>query len=181
MIKTRKKIIEQIRQKFINDRPSIGTWQQIPNSSIAEILGQAGYDWVAVDMEHGSISLDQLPDLFRALELGNTLPLARIAESTKNNCKQALDAGAGGIIAPMIENAAKLIEIKDACCWPPSGTRGVGYSRANLFGKYFEDYVFLRFEEIENWLTKRPNEKAKDVILDHMKELAIEEGLGKQK
>ena len=141
MINTRKKIIEQIRQKFINHKPSIGTWQQIPNASISEILGQAGYDWVAIDMEHGSINVDQLPDLFRALELGNTLPLARIAESTKENCKQALDAGAGGIIAPMIENAAKLIEIKDACCWPPSGTRGVGYSRANLFGKYFEDYV----------------------------------------
>ena len=46
--------------------------------------------------------------------------------------------------------------------------------------KYFEDYVFLGFEEIENWLSKRPNENAKDVILDRMKELAVNEGLGKQ-
>ncbi len=132
--------INSIREKLQNDQLSIGTWQQIPNASISEILGQAGYDWVAVDMEHGSISVDQLPDLFRAIELGGTLPLARIAESKPKDCKQALDAGAGGIIAPMIESANQLNLIKNSCCWPPAGIRGVGYSRANLFGKNFDSY-----------------------------------------
>ena len=132
--------IKTIRKKFQNDQVSIGTWQQIPNASISEILGQAGYDWIAVDMEHGSISVDQLPNLFRAIELGDTLPLARIAESKPKDCKQALDAGAGGIIAPMIENAEQLKMVRNICCWPPIGTRGVGFSRANLFGKNFESY-----------------------------------------
>lgn len=132
--------INSIREKLQNNRASIGTWQQIPHSSISEILGYAGYDWVTVDMEHGSISVEQLPDLFRAIELGGTLPLARIADSAKTDCKQALDAGAGGIIAPMIENADQLNKIKDACCWPPTGSRGVGFSRANLFGKHFDSY-----------------------------------------
>ena len=72
-------LIKSIRNKLENNKVSIGTWQQISNASISEILGQAGYDWVAVDMEHGSISTHQLPDLFRAIELGGTLPLARIA------------------------------------------------------------------------------------------------------
>ena len=76
---------------------------QIPHPSIAEVMGQAGYDWVAVDMEHGSISHAQLPDLFRALELGETLPLVRLVEGTTKECKQALDAGAGGVIIPMVE------------------------------------------------------------------------------
>ena len=136
----RLEIIKIIRNKLENNQVSIGTWQQIPHASISEILGQAGYDWVAVDMEHGSISVNQLPDLFRAIELGGTLPLARIAESTPKDCKQALDAGAGGIIAPMIENAEQLKMVRNACCWPPVGTRGVGFSRANLFGKNFESY-----------------------------------------
>jgi 2-dehydro-3-deoxyglucarate aldolase len=113
---------------------------QIPHSSIAEIIGQAGYDWVAVDMEHGAISTNQLPDLFRALELGDTLPLVRLAHAHSKDCKQALDAGAGGVIVPMIESAKQLIEVRDACRWPPSGNRGVGFSRANLFGKHFETY-----------------------------------------
>lgn len=91
-------------------------------------------------MEHGAIAVHQLPDLFRALELGGTLPLARLAHGHPNDCKQALDAGAGGIIVPMIESAEQLVVVRDACRWPPAGTRGVGFSRANLFGKHFEAY-----------------------------------------
>lgn len=132
--------IQQIRERLRSGGHSIGSWMQIPHPSIAEIMGQAGYDWVAVDMEHGAIAAHQLPDLFRALELGNTLPLARIAQGHPKDCKQALDAGAGGIIVPMIESAEQLVAVRDACRWPPAGTRGVGFSRANLFGKHFEVY-----------------------------------------
>lgn len=133
--------IQKLRQNLQQGGYSVGSWIQIPNSSVAEIMGKSGYDWVAVDLEHGSISAHQLPDLFRALELGDTLPLARIAQSHPKDCKQALDAGAGGVIVPMIENSTQLEKVRDACCWPPSGKRGVGFSRANLFGQSFENYA----------------------------------------
>ena len=136
----REKKIHEIRQALADDLPSIGSWIQIPHASLAEIIGQAGYDWVAVDMEHGSISIHQLPDLFRALELGGTLPLVRLARGHTKDCKQALDAGAGGVIVPMVESAAQLLAVRDACRWPPAGSRGVGFSRANLFGKHFDAY-----------------------------------------
>lgn len=116
--------IKLIRKKLKSGKASLGTWQQIPHSAISEILGNSNFDWVAVDLEHGSISPYQLPDLFRAIESGGTLPLARIAESKPKDCKLALDAGAGGIIAPMVESAEQLEMIKNACCWPPAGTRG---------------------------------------------------------
>lgn len=132
--------IKRLREKLRAGGVSIGSWMQIPHPSIAEIMGQAGYDWVAVDMEHGSIGVQQLPDLFRALELGNTLPLARVAQGHAKDCKQALDAGAVGIIVPMIESAKQLAELRDVCRWPPAGRRGVGFSRANLFGQHFEFY-----------------------------------------
>ena len=133
--------IRLIRQSLQEGKPSIGSWMQIPHPSIAEIMGQAGYDWVAVDMEHGAIAIHQLPDLFRALELGNTLPIARLAHGQPKDCKQALDAGAGGVIVPMVESAAQLTQVRDASCWPPTGTRGMGFSRANLFGKHFDAYI----------------------------------------
>ncbi|WP_445781237.1 HpcH/HpaI aldolase family protein [Shewanella sp.] len=133
--------IEEIRARLQAREASIGSWMQIPDSSVAEIMGSCRFDWVAVDMEHGAISHHQLPNIFRALELGNTLPMARIAEGSPRDCKQALDAGAGGIIVPMIEDARQLIVVRDACRWPPGGTRGVAFSRANLFGKNFESYV----------------------------------------
>ncbi len=135
------KKIKLIRKNLFNGKHSIGSWMQIPHTSIAEIIGQAGYDWVAVDMEHGSISSHQLPDLFRAIELGNTLPLARVAQGKEKDCKQALDAGAGGLIIPMVESAKQLKEIVNFSAWPPSGNRGVAFSRANLFGKNFQEYI----------------------------------------
>jgi 2-dehydro-3-deoxyglucarate aldolase len=137
----RREKISLIRENLKSGKPSIGSWIQIPNSSSAEIMGQSGFDWVAVDLEHGTIDVSQLPDLFRALELGNTLPLVRLAHGLPKDCKRALDAGAGGVIVPMVESAEQLILVRDACRWPPAGTRGVGFSRANLFGKHFEDYI----------------------------------------
>ena len=132
--------IASIRQSLKLGKPSIGSWMQIPDSSIAEILGRAGYDWVAVDMEHGTVSPHQLPDIFRSLELGGTLPMVRLAQGSEKDCKQALDAGAGGVIVPMVETAEQLTKIRDYCRWPPSGLRGVGFSRANLFGASFGSY-----------------------------------------
>lgn len=132
--------IKKIRQQLSEGKVSIGSWMQIPHPSIAEIMGAAGYDWVAIDMEHGSIGYHQLPDLFRALEHQNTLPLARLGGGSPLECKQALDAGAGGVIVPMIKSVNELVAVRDACCWPPQGSRGVGFSRANLFGKRFEIY-----------------------------------------
>ena len=108
-------------------------------------------------MEHGSISHAQLPDLFRALELGETLPLVRLVEGTTKECKQALDAGAGGVIIPMVESAKQLENVRSACSWPPTVER-VGWDTpgANLFGKHFQSYsdeaqtplVFAQIEHI---------------------------------
>jgi 2-dehydro-3-deoxyglucarate aldolase len=133
--------IKEIRKNLASGGCSIGSWMQIPNSSIAEIMGSLGYDWVAIDMEHGAISVHQLPDLFRALELGNTLPLVRLSHGKEKDCKQALDAGAGGVIVPMIESVEQLEKVRDATRWPPAGKRGVAFSRANLFGEYFDEYM----------------------------------------
>lgn len=133
--------IKEIRATLSSGGVSVGSWMQIPNSSIGEIMGDAGYDWIAVDMEHGTVSNHQLPDIFRAIELGNTLPVVRLASGAAKECKQALDAGAGGVIVPMVESASQLTEVRDACRWPPSGNRGVGFSRANLFGKNFATYT----------------------------------------
>ena len=132
--------VRSLRAKLRGGGTTIGSWMQIPHASVAEIMGQAGYDWVALDLEHGAIALHQIPDLCRALELGGTLPLARVAHGHPKDCKQALDAGVGGVIVPMIESAAQLTAARDHCRWPPAGTRGVGFSRANLFGKHFDAY-----------------------------------------
>ena len=132
--------INALRNSLVNHKVTIGSWMQINSPDVAEIMGRADYDWVAIDMEHGSISNTDLPNLIRSLQLGDTLPLVRIQEGSRSNCKQALDSGACGVIVPMIMDSKELQNVIDWCCWPPKGNRGVGFSRANLFGKYFEEY-----------------------------------------
>ena len=134
-------MVNTIINKLQNGNHTIGTWMQISSPDVAEILGNAGYEWVAVDMEHGGFSRSILKDIFRALELNSTIPIARVAQCTQQNIKEALDAGARGIILPMIESRAQLENGISWSYYPPRGSRGVGYSRANLFGKKFDEYV----------------------------------------
>jgi 2-dehydro-3-deoxyglucarate aldolase len=133
--------IRGIRERLRAGRPSIGSWIQIPSASVVEILASAEFDWLAVDMEHGSISTSQLPDLFRASELHECLPLVRLAAVSEVECKRALDAGACGLILPSVTSAEMLRDAVTWSAWPPAGSRGVGFSRANLFGKSFDSYM----------------------------------------
>jgi 2-dehydro-3-deoxyglucarate aldolase len=130
-----------IKKKLSDGQPTIGSWMQLPDTSVAEIMGKSGYDWVAIDLEHGRFSQQILPDLFRALELGGTVPFVRVARSEVSDVKQALDAGAMGIILPMIESGHQLSKAISAALYPPKGDRGVGYCRANLFGGRFDKYL----------------------------------------
>ena len=134
------KKLESVRKKLNSNKVSIGSWMQLPSSDIAEIMGACGYDWITIDMEHGSISNSQLPNIFRALELGNTLPFVRVSKSDIDECNRALEAGAAGIFLPMIQTSNQLSKIIKGITWPPKGKRGVGFSRANLFGANFNKY-----------------------------------------
>jgi len=141
-------MVETIRNKLRNGKSTVGSWMQIANSSVAEILGKAGYDWVAVDLEHGHFSNSILPDVFRALELGGTVPFVRVAQCEQKGIKQALDAGARGVILPMIDSREQLEKGVSWAIYPPKGTRGVGYSRANLFGKEFDAYFHDKANDV---------------------------------
>ena len=133
--------IAELRAKIKTGRPTVGAWLQLPSPDVAEIIGHRGYDWAAVDLEHGAMTRNVLPDLFRALECGNTLPFARVAEAGRENIKAALDSGAKGLILPMIETAAQLEQAMAWAQYPPQGCRGVGYCRANRYGVRFNEYL----------------------------------------
>ncbi|WP_017850672.1 HpcH/HpaI aldolase family protein [Leptospira interrogans serovar Szwajizak] len=148
--------MNSVKEKLKSGTFTIGSWMQIPNTSIAEILGSAGFDWIVLDLEHGAFSLNLLPDLFRVISKNGALPFARVAQNHPKDIEQTLDAGARGIIVPMIETAQQVQDFLKWSSYPPDGTRGVGYSNANLFGKYFDSYSkeinsnLIRVIQIEN-------------------------------
>ena len=143
--------ITDIRQNLASDKPTVGTWLQFPSPDCAEIMAKAGYDWVACDMEHGSFGHGLLPDIFRAIEVGGAVPFARLPLAEKSWIKAALEAGAQGLIFPMIESDEQLAAAIDLATYPGQDLwrskgqtareyRGVGYCRANTFGKDFDAY-----------------------------------------
>ena len=133
----RKEAINKFRKDLKKRKALIGGWIQVSNSDIAEIMSSAAYSWIAFDLEHGSFSVGDLPDLFRAVEINKKLALVRLPNKNLEIRNQILDAGCSGIIIPNIKNEIELKSIIKSCYYPPHGTRGVGYSRANLFGRKF--------------------------------------------
>jgi len=133
--------ISELRQKLSERQASVGSWMQFPCPEVAEVLGSGKFDWVTVDLEHGSMGMEDLPNLFRALELHNTLPFARIQSPDPLHARRALDLGAAGIIAPNINTWHQIDEIKKVMYYPPEGQRGVGYCRGNLYGVEFERHL----------------------------------------
>ena len=143
--------VHEIRALLAADKATVGTWLQLPSADVAELMARAGYDWVAVDMEHGSFGRTGLPDIFRAIECGGAAPFARLPEAGKTQIKSALEAGAQGLIFPMIESREQLDRAIDWAVYPGQDHwrsagetageyRGVGFCRANAFGKCFDEY-----------------------------------------
>jgi 2-keto-3-deoxy-L-rhamnonate aldolase RhmA len=120
---------------------SLGTWIQIGHPAVAEILARSGYNWVCVDLEHGSIDLETLTHLFCAIEAQDVVPLARLPMNDPVWIRRSLDAGAKGLIIPMIKSAEEIESAIRYAKYPPAGERGFGYARANRYGMDFDDYI----------------------------------------
>ncbi|MDR1856659.1 MAG: 2,4-dihydroxyhept-2-ene-1,7-dioic acid aldolase [Desulfovibrio sp.] len=151
--------VHGIRELLARDVATVGTWLQFPSPDVAEVMARAGYDFVAVDMEHGAFNRTLLVDVLRAIENGGAAPFVRIPEAAKTPIKEALEAGAQGLVFPMIESRGQLDAAIDLATYPGQDAwrkgapgaeeyRGVGYCRANGFGKDFEGYMARRAPEI---------------------------------
>ena len=131
----------KLRAALIENELTIGTWVQIGHPAIAEIFANVGYDWICVDLEHGSIDIESLTNIIRAIEISNTVPVVRLPLNDPIWIRRCLDAGAMGLIIPMVNSAQEIESAIRYAKYPPRGERGYGYSRANLFGINFEDYI----------------------------------------
>ena len=130
---------------------SIGTWLSLPNESVAEIFAKAGYDWVVIDLEHSSININQAEQLIRVIDLAGSKPFVRLSGHSSSQIKRVLDAGAKGILAPMVETKAQIDSIISACHYPPSGNRGMGLARAQGYGEANakSEYILTNSKNIE--------------------------------
>ena len=131
----------KLKQKLINKQLTIGSWITLGNTGIAEILANAGYDWLVVDLEHTTISLEQAGELIRTIELSGVPSLVRLTSNDENQIKRVMDAGATGVVVPMVKNVEDAKSAVAAIHYPPLGNRGVGLARAQKYGEAFQEYL----------------------------------------
>ncbi|MEO0034974.1 MAG: hypothetical protein RLZZ501_997 [Pseudomonadota bacterium] len=127
-----------IRATLRHGRSSIGAWLTLPSPELAECLAGCGFDWLAVDMEHGAIGLETAGRAFIAAERHGVAPFARLPSADPYLARRLLDQGCQGLIVPVVENAEDFRAFASHCLYPPAGKRGVGLSRGNQFGDSFD-------------------------------------------
>ncbi|MGB2630980.1 MAG: aldolase/citrate lyase family protein [Candidatus Omnitrophota bacterium] len=129
-----------LKDSLLKRELTIGSWITLAHPSIAEIMAKAGFDWLVVDMEHSAIELGQAQNLIQVIELAGCVPLVRVGENDPNLIKRVMDAGAHGVIVPMVNTEEDAVRAVKAVKYPPVGTRGVGLARAQGYGMDFEGY-----------------------------------------
>ena len=130
-----------LKNKLRRGVPTIGTWLTLAHPALAEMAANAGFDWVAVDLEHSSITLRECEDMIRVLDLGGTTPLVRLTANDPDLVKRVMDSGARGIIVPSVSTPDEAKLAVEAVYYPPRGRRGVGLARAHGYGADFAGYL----------------------------------------
>jgi 2-dehydro-3-deoxyglucarate aldolase len=135
MIKSNK-VLEKLR----SDKPSLGGWVMTGSIVSAEIMAQAGFDWVCVDVEHSAVNLETVSQMFTAIEAHNSEPFARIALNDEVEFKKYLDMGATGIIVPMIKSYEDVKRAISYSKYSPMGNRSFALPKATGYGTYAQEY-----------------------------------------
>ena len=130
-----------LKAKLKGGQLCLGTWITLGHSAIAEIFAKAGFDWIVVDLEHSTISIEQAGELIRTIDLAGVSPLVRLTSNDTNLIKRVMDAGAHGIVVPNVNNPEDARTAVAATRYAPRGHRGVGLARAQHYGPRFKDYL----------------------------------------
>ncbi len=129
-----------LRQLFAKGGAAVNGWLAVPSVFSAEIMARAGWDAITIDMQHGAVDYgDALAMLTAIAAGGNAVPMVRVPWNEPGAIMRMLDAGALGVICPMIESAEAAQAFVRACRYPPHGARSFGPIRARLV--HGDDYA----------------------------------------
>ena len=129
-----------LKTRLAANQLTVGSWITLAHPAIAEIMARAGFDWLTVDMEHSVITIREAEELIRVVSLCNVPALVRLTSNNADLIKRVMDAGAIGIIVPMVNSRADAASAVSSVNYPPLGKRGVGLARAQGYGPNFGAY-----------------------------------------
>lgn len=142
-----------LRRRLLAGERLAGVWQNLAGAAAAEIVGEAGFDWVMVDGEHGPWDPGDIRDRLIGLRAAGAEAVLRVPTAADWVLKQALDLGARTVLVPMVDDVEGARAVLAACRYPPEGRRGMGamLARASQTGR-IADYAARANAEVGVWV-----------------------------
>ena len=133
-----------LKEKLNSGQATLGPFVGFPSPSIVETMGWMGFDFIIIDCEHGPIDYETAENMIRAAELSGTTAIVRIGLNEQQNIQRYMDAGAHGVLIPLVNNRADAEKVVNSVKYPPIGKRGAFSGRGAQFGvgigpEYFEE------------------------------------------
>ena len=125
--------INRVKKLWREGKPAVGGWLSIPHCVQAEVMAHTGLDWLCIDMQHGCIDYPDTVPMLTAISTTNVTPFVRVPWNEPAMIMKVLDAGAYGVIVPMVSNRAEAERAVAACRYPPAGIRSNGPNRVLLY------------------------------------------------
>jgi 2-keto-3-deoxy-L-rhamnonate aldolase RhmA len=132
---------KSLKHKLRNRERLFAGWISYAHPSIAETFAYAGFDFIAIDMEHSTISLEQGQRIIAATQSLGVPCLPRPVSHSNDWIKPLLESGADGMIMQMVNTGEELKQICNHMKYPPEGNRSFGVNRAQNYGFTFDEYV----------------------------------------
>ena len=136
--------MNKLREKLNSGKTAIGSHISLSDSSVTEIMGDVGFDYLWIDMEHTSMSREDLRNHLVAARATGVSPIVRIPEVSQVQAKPILEMGPEGIVFPQVNSYELALEAVAACRYPPVGNRGWGPRRAIHFGADMTAQEYIR-------------------------------------
>lgn len=140
----------KVKQKIKDGNVALGGWSMTASPVVAEILAAAGFDWVCIDAEHSPVNMETIQNMIVAIENKGAEPFVRISLNGEKECKKILDAGAKGVIVPMVKSYEDVEKAISYVKYAPEGNRSFALPRATGYGiektNYFKqanDIIFM--------------------------------------
>ena len=137
----------KLKRRLKAGEATAGSWLSVAHPTVAEVMGLGGFDWLAVDMEHGIVGLEAAQTLIQVIAGTPAASVVRVPWNEPVVVKQVLETGPVGIMFPQVNTVEQAEAAIRAIKYPPDGIRGIGCQRAAGFGVWFEDYLQHANEE----------------------------------
>ena len=124
----------KLKEIFKAGESAVNGWLQIPNSFTAELMANQNWDSLTLDMQHGVIDYPNAIGMLQAISSTKVVPMARVNWNEPGQIMKILDAGAYGVICPMVSNKKEAENFVKACMYPPEGYRSYGPIRGLVYG-----------------------------------------------